>query len=185
MTELGSLWLPILLGAVIVHVVSAIIHMGPFWHRADWREIPNEDAARAALGPMNIPPGDYMLPHCSPGAMRSPEFQQKFAAGPVMMLTVRPNGPPSMARPMLAWIIYLLIVALFAGYVAAHALAPGAHYMNVFRYVGTTAFMALGLGGIVNSIWYSRQWSSTLKHVLDGLIYALVMAGTFGWLWPK
>jgi hypothetical protein len=185
MTELGMLWLPILLGAVFVHIVSAIIHMGPFWHRSDWRGVPNEEAARAALGPMKIPPGDYMLPHCSPSAMRLPETQRKFSEGPIMLLSVRPNGMPSMATPMIAWFIYLLVVALFAGYVAAHALAPGAHYMNVFRYVGTTAFMALGLGGIVNSIWFSRQWSSTLKHVLDGFIYALVMAGTFGWLWPK
>jgi len=24
-----------------------------------------------------------------------------------------------------------------------------------------------------------------LKEAIDGLIYALLMAGTFGWLWPK
>ncbi len=185
MTELSLLWLPILLGAVFVHILSAIIHMGPFWHRGDYVGVPNEDAARAAIGPLGIPPGDYMLPRCPPSQMRSPEFQKKLADGPVMVITVMPNGPANMAKPMISWIIYLLIVALFAGYVAAHALAPGAHYMNVFRYVGTTAFMALGLGGVVNSIWFARKWSSTLKHVLDGLIYALVMAGTFGWLWPK
>jgi hypothetical protein len=185
MTDLGSLWLPILLAAIFVHIVSAIIHMGPFWHRSDWRALPDQEAARAALGAQKIPPGDYMLPHCAPGDMRKPEALQKFTEGPIVVMSVRPNGMPSMATPMIAWLIYLLIVALFAGYVAAHALAPGAHYMNVFRYVGTTAFMALGLGGIVNSIWFSRQWSSTLKHVADGLIYALVMAGTFGWLWPK
>jgi hypothetical protein len=25
----------------------------------------------------------------------------------------------------------------------------------------------------------------TIKHVIDGLIYGLLTAGTFGWLWPK
>ena len=41
------------------------------------------------------------------------------------------------------------------------------------------------LGLPVNSIWYSRQWSTTFKLMFDGLIYSLVMAGVFGWLWPK
>ena len=185
MTDLSLLWLPILLAAVFVHLVSAIIHLGPFWHRNDFATVPNEEAARAAIGPLAIPPGDYMLPRCTAADMRSPEFQQKMKDGPMMVITAMPNGVPSMAKPMISWLIYLLIVALFAGYVAAHALGPGAHYMDVFRYVGTTAFMALGLGGVVNSIWFARKWSSTLKHVLDGLIYGLVMAGTFGWLWPK
>jgi hypothetical protein len=25
----------------------------------------------------------------------------------------------------------------------------------------------------------------TIKEVIDGLIYALLTAGTFGWLWPR
>lgn len=35
-----------------------------------------------------------------------------------------------------------------------------------------------------NSIWYSRKWSSTLKSMFDGLVYGLLTAGVFGWLWP-
>jgi hypothetical protein len=35
------------------------------------------------------------------------------------------------------------------------------------------------------SIWYYRAWSTTFKATVDGLIYALLTAGTFGWLWPK
>jgi len=35
-----------------------------------------------------------------------------------------------------------------------------------------------------NSIWYKRNWPSTLKSVFDALIYGLVTAGVFGWLWP-
>jgi len=34
------------------------------------------------------------------------------------------------------------------------------------------------------SIWYRRAWSTTIKATVDGLIYALLTAGTFGWLWP-
>jgi hypothetical protein len=65
------------------------------------------------------------------------------------------------------------------------SIAPGAYYLHVFRFVGTAAFMGLALALFADSIWYSRKWSTTFKLVFDGLIYALVMAGTFGWLWPK
>jgi len=55
----------------------------------------------------------------------------------------------------------------------------------VFRVAGTVAFMAYGVGHIVNSIWMGQPWSNTLKHVFDGLVYSLLLAGTFGWLWPR
>jgi hypothetical protein len=186
MTELSALWLAILLGGVFAFVVSSIIHMGPFWHRGDFPQIPNEDKARAAIGVLGVPPGEYMLPRCTTMAeMRSPEFMQKMSEGPVWLITVRPNGMQGMAKPLVIWFLYLLVVAVFAGYVASHALAPGAHYLDVFRYVGTTAFMGLSLGLVHDSIWYSRKWSTTFKLMFDGLIYASLMAGTFGWLWPK
>jgi hypothetical protein len=185
-TELAALWLPILLAAVFVHLLSAVFHMGPFWHRNDFPKVPNEDKARAAIGALEIPPGEYMVPRCDSAAqMRSPEFLQKMQEGPVLMLTVRPNGMPGMGKMMALWFLHLLVIALFAGYIASHALAPGAHYLNVFRYVGSAAFLALSLGLPVNSIWYSREWSTTFKLMFDGLIYSLVMAGVFGWLWPK
>ena len=186
MTELSALWLPILLSAVFVHIASAIIHMGPFWHKNDYPGVPDEDKARAALGPLAIPPGEYMLPRCKTHAeMKTPEYQKKVSEGPVMMLTVRPNGMPSMGPMMLQWFIYLLVVATLAGYIASVALAPGATYMHVDRFVATAAFMALGLGMCIDSIWYFRKWSTTFKQVIDAVIYAFIMGGTFGWLWPK
>jgi hypothetical protein len=186
MTELALLWPPILLGAILVFVASSIIHMAPLWHRNDFLQVPDEQKARAAIGALGVPPGDYMLPRCrTPAEMRSPEFLQKMSEGPVWIITARANGMPGMGKPLVQWFTYTLVIALFAGYVAAHALAPGAHYLNVFRFIGTTAFMAYSLGLIHDSIWYARRWSTTLKLMLDGLIYALVLAGTFGWLWPR
>jgi hypothetical protein len=186
MTELAMLWPPILLGAIFVFIVSSIIHMGPFWHRGDFPQLPDEARARATIGALNIAPGDYMLPGCkNPSEMRTPEFMQKMSEGPVMILTVRPNGVMGMGKALVQWFVHILIVSLFAGYIAAIALPPGAHYLSVFRFVGTSAVMALSLGLLHDSIWYSRQWSTTLKLMFDGLIYACVLAGTFGWLWPK
>jgi hypothetical protein len=34
------------------------------------------------------------------------------------------------------------------------------------------------------SIWYHRAWLTTIKSTVDGLIYASLTAGVFGWLWP-
>ncbi len=186
MTELSALWPAILLGAVFVFIASSIIHMGPLWHRGDFPQLPDEQKARAAIGSLGVPPGDYMLPRCKTMAeMRSPEFMQKMAEGPVWLITVRPNGMTGMGKPLVLWFIYIALVALFAGYIAAHSLGAGAHYLAVFRVVGTTAFMAFSLGLLHDSIWYARQWSTTIKLMFDGLIYALVLGGTFGWLWPK
>jgi len=65
MTDLISLWLPILLSAVVVFIVSSIIHMLMPWHKNDYAQIPNEDKIMDALRPFNIPPGDYMMPRAS------------------------------------------------------------------------------------------------------------------------
>jgi hypothetical protein len=185
MTVLAALWLPILLGAVFVFIISSIIHMAPLWHRNDFPQLPDENRARAAIGALQVPPGEYMLPRCRTNAeMRSPEFLQKLAEGPVWIITVRPNGNWGMGKALLQWFLYIVVIAFFAAYVTAIALPPGTHYLTVFRVVGTVAFMAFSLGLAHDSIWYARQWSTTLKLAFDGLIYALVLAGTFGWLWP-
>ncbi|MBC7791989.1 MAG: hypothetical protein H7Z74_18740, partial [Anaerolineae bacterium] len=49
MTGLIMLWLPIILSAVIVFVVSSIIHMALPWHKSDYPKVPNEDQVRNAL----------------------------------------------------------------------------------------------------------------------------------------
>ena len=83
------------------------------------------------------------------------------------------------------WFVYSLIVGVFAGYVTGRAVHPGANYLDVFRFVGATSFMGYGLALMQNSIWYWKKWSTTLKSMFDALIYALLTAGVFGWLWPK
>ncbi len=186
MTALAALWLPILLAAVFAFVVSSIIHMTPLWHRNEYPALPDEDAARAAIGALRVPPGDYALPRArTMKEVATPEFKAKLTEGPRWVITVLPPGEYGMASSLLQWFLFLVLVSFFSAYVTSHALAPGAHYTEVFRYAGTTAFMGYAFGQIPQSIWFKRQWSTTLKHVLDGLIYALLTAGTFGWLWPQ
>jgi hypothetical protein len=185
MVSLTTLWLPILLSAVIVFVASSLIHMASPWHKNDYPKVPNEEGLRAALRPLAIPPGDYMVPRpASREELRDPKFLEKINQGPNLILTVVPNGPWSMGRNLSLWFLYTLVVSLFAAYIASRALPRGAEYLQVFRFVGATAFLGYAAALWQMSIWYRRAWSTTVKATVDGLIYALLTAGTFGWLWP-
>jgi hypothetical protein len=185
MTALGALLVPIVLSAVIVFVASSIIHMALPWHKNDYPKLPNEERVREALRPLAIPPGDYMVPRAaSMQDMKSAEFTAKMNEGPVMVVTVMPNGPWAMGKNLAQWFVYSVVVGVFAAYVAGRALPPGAPYLRVFQLVGVTAFMGYALALWQLSIWYRRDWMTTIKSNVDGLIYGLLTAGTFGWLWP-
>ena len=185
MVALTSLWLPILASAVLVFVASSVIHMALGYHNTDYGKLPREDDVIAALRPMNVPPGDYFLPHAGgPSGMKDPVFQEKWAKGPVATLTVLPPGANFMGAQLAQWFLYAATIALFSGYVASRTLGPGSHYLIVFRVVGATAFMGYALGLWQMSIWYKRSVATTLKSTFDGLLYACLTAGAFGWLWP-
>ena len=186
MTGLSVLWLPILLSGVIVFIASSIIHMALPWHKGDYRQVPNEDKVMDALRPLAIPPGDYMVPRCSSmEEMRSPEFAAKLKEGPVMVVTVMPNGQSSMTQSLVLWFVYSIIISFFAAYVAGRALSVGTPYLRVFQFVGVSAFLGYSAALWQMSIWYRRSWSTTINSTVDGLIYALLTAGVFGWLWPR
>jgi hypothetical protein len=126
MTGLVSLWLPILISAVLVFVASSVIHMMSPWHKSDYPMLPNEDAFRGAVGPLNLPAGDYMIPRPSTrGDLKSPEFLNKVEQGPNVVMTVMPNGPFSMSRSLGLWFVYIVVVEIFAAYVAGRALPTG------------------------------------------------------------
>jgi hypothetical protein len=185
MTGLQSLWIPILVSSVFVFIASSIIHMLSPWHKSDYPRMPNEDKVMEALRPLAIPPGDYMVPRPeSREALRSPEFLEKLNKGPVIVATVMPNGMMSMGRNLALWFSYCCVVGLFSAYIAGRALPAGAPYLHVFRFAGAVAFIGYSLALWQMSIWYRRAWSTTIKATVDGLIYACLTAGTFGWLWP-
>jgi hypothetical protein len=184
MVPLTALWLPILLSAVIVFVASSITHMLLTYHQSDYQKLPDEDKLRAALRAANLKPGLYIFPHCTHKEMRSAATMEKLKQGPVGMLTVRPNGPPAMGKFLGQWFFYCLLIGFFVAYLTGRTLAPGTHYLAVFRVAGTAAFLAYGLGNLSNGIWKGQPWSMTIKESFDGLLYGLLTAGTFGWLWP-
>ena len=185
MVPILSLWLPILLSAVVVFIISSIIHMVLSYHANDFKGFPSEKQVMDDLRKNNIPRGDYSFPKAnSMKVMGSPEFLEKMKQGPVGVITIMKSGSPNMTKELALWFIYSVIVGVFAAYVAGRALEPGAHYLSVFRFAGVTAFVGYGLALLQNSIWYKRNWSATFKSMFDGLVYALFTAGIFGWLWP-
>jgi hypothetical protein len=185
MVSLTSLWLPVILAAVLVFVASSLVHMVLGYHNNDYGKLPKEDDILAALGPIGIPPGDYFLPHAGGmEAFKDPAFQAKWQKGPVATLTVMSSGVNFMGRQLAQWFVYAAVVALFAGYVASRTIPAGGDYLMVFRVVGTTAFMGYVLGLWQMTIWYRRSLVTTLKSTFDGLLYACLTAGAFGWLWP-
>lgn len=186
MTGIMSLWLPIVVSAAAVFLGSSVIHMMLPWHRDDYPRLPNEDAVINALQPLAIPPGDYMLPRAANmEEMRSPEFAAKAQRGPVIVMTVMPNGIMPISRSLVQWFIYSLVVGILAAYITGRALPHGAAYLDVFRFAGATAFIAYSAALWQMSIWYRRSWTITMKSTIDGLVYGLLTAGVFGWLWPR
>lgn len=185
MVPLMSLWMPIVLGAVLVFVASSLIHMVIKYHDSDYGRVPKEDELMEAMRDAGVTPGDYVVP-CPEGSsgMNDPAFIEKWSKGPAALVTVMPSGPPTMGLQLALWFVYSLLISVVSGYVAGRALGPGAEYLAVFRFTGTVAFAGYSLALLQNSIWYHKKWSSTLKSFFDGFIYALLTAGAFGWLWP-
>jgi len=184
MLPVMSLWLPILLSAVLVFVASSVIHMFLGYHKNDYARLPDEDHFLDALRQPAVPPGDYAAPHAaSMEAMKDPVYVEKTKRGPVVFATVL-GSMPSMGATLVQWFVFCVAVSVVAAYIAGRALAPGAEYLEVFRFAGTTAWVAYAAALWPMSIWYKRKWSTTLKSTFDGLIYGLLTAGVFGWLWP-
>jgi hypothetical protein len=181
-----QLWLPILLSAVIVFIASSIIHMALPIHKSDYRKLPDEDKVLDALRTAGATPGRaYVFPYCTHKEMKSPEVVEKFKRGPVGMLTLRPSGTPAMGKFLGQWFVYCIVVGIFVAYLTGRTRDAGTPYLEVFRVAGASAFMAYSVALIQDAIWKGENWGVTIKHVIDGLIYGLLTAGTFGWLWPK
>jgi hypothetical protein len=186
MVALASLWMPIVVAAVLVFIASSIIHMVLPIHKSDYKGFSNEDEIRAAIRKGNPGPGIFMMPYCGDmKEMKSPEMLKKWQEGPVGMVVLRAPGAMSMGPALAQWFGYNLIISVFAAYVAGHTLQAGTPYLAVFRIVGTTAWLGYSGGVAASSIWMGRPWSVTLKEMVDGLVYGLVTAGAFGWLWPR
>jgi hypothetical protein len=183
MSVIASLWLPIVLSAVALFVLSAASHMALPWRRKEWARITDFAALQAAL--QALPPGQYAFPAApEPREQMKPEWLERWARGPSGWLTIAPRRPINMARNMGLSFLVFLAVAFMAAYTAGHSLGPTARGLSVFRIVGTVGTLSFGVGTIFSSIWYDRPWRNYLADAVDAVLFGLVMAGIFAWLWP-
>ena len=181
-----ALWMPILVGAVLAWFASALIHMVVKYHNSDYQPLSNEDEVMDAVRNGSPKPGMHTFPYCADMKdMGNEDVQAKFNRGPVGMLTIIPNGMPPMGKLLGLQILFFVLGSCFIAYCATLALAPGADYMSVFRFVGVVGFLAYGWGQIPYAIWFGQKWSTTVKYLIDALVYGLVTAGAFAWLWPS
>ncbi len=90
----------------------------------------------------------------------------------------------NMAKPLIQWFIFCLLVSFFGAYVGSATLAAGTAGAQVCRVVATVCFLAFGFGAIPYAIWFGEPWKSTVKNLVDALIYGFIAGGVFAWLWP-
>jgi hypothetical protein len=175
-----------LLSAVLVFLVSSIIHMATPWHAGDFLKVPDEDGVMAALRPFKLAPGAYVMPR--PASMKdlgTEAFKAKVRLGPTAMIHVSPGGQSGMGKQLALWFVYSAVVAMMAGYVTSRGLGFGAPFMSVLRFVGAVAFIGYAVGLWQEAIWYNRSWVVTLKSTIDGAIYGALTGLAYAWLWPR
>ncbi len=186
MVSIAALWLPILLSAVFVFVVSSIIHMALRYHKKDYAALPDEEAARAVLGKQKLARGQYAVPFaCEMKQMRELATVRKYAEGPVVMLTVLPNGSPRIGPRLVQWFAFSIAIAIFVAYVMGRTFVTGTPPMQIFRFASTIAWLGYGGGIVWMGIWKGVPWSKVWIDVFDALVYGLCTGGAFALLWPR
>lgn len=185
MVEITTLWLPILVSAVGVFVVSSVVHMVLPIHKSDMGQVPGESTVLEAMRAQGLKPGSYRFPYCvSMQEMNTDEFRALLDTGPVGTMTIVPSGPMKMGKSLVLWFIYSLVVGVFVAYITGLGRAPGAEFVKVFQTAGAVAFLGYGLSSAQDSIWKGVSWGVTAKFAFDGLLYGLTTGAIFAAMWP-
>ncbi len=182
MVPVVELWLPIVASVVAVFVASGIVIALP-WHRSDWKKVKDEDGFLAAVRAQQLAAGTYMFPSCAPADVKTPEGQARFEKGPWGTVTVL-SGKPSMGAALPKWVGYLLLVSVAIAFLVGHFVPKGGNVHAVFHQAAAAAAIVYGGEPITGWIWEGKPGSFVFKSVIDGLIYAVVTAALFAWLWP-
>ncbi len=187
MEFLTELWLPIVLSTVIVFIASAVLWMALPLHKAEFNKPPNEDAVLDLVREQGLEPGQYFLPYCQDmGSHKDPAFLEKWKRGPWLMMTVM-HQAPNFGKSLITWFIYQLVLCAIIAYAAAASLgfAQDHEYLKVFQVVGVIALLGQAGMCIQDTIWKGSAWRPSITKLVDGVVYALLIAGVFAWLWPS
>ena len=186
MDFIGQLWQPILLATFLCFVMSALVWMAGPHHKKEWKGPPNADGIRDLLRKGNVEAGGYMFPYGDRNDKTAfQESMKEFAEGPSGVMYVFPRGPMNMGKMLAQQFTFFLFVSFMVAYIGHHGGLDGQPYLRVFQVTGAIAFLPYAIGSAPESIWFARPWKSWMLGAVDGLLYALVTAGAFGWLWPR
>lgn len=181
--SLISLWLPVLLSAVVVFFAAFVAWAVLPHHRSDWVGIANDWRLLQAIEDLGLERGQYVFPYAmTPEGSKEPDAQEKLKTGPVGSLLIR--DVPNMKKSLSLYFLFTLAVSFLVAYVGYAAIPAGSEYLHVFRVLGTVAVLAYSAAEVPAAIWFGRTWSSVWKSVIDGVVFGLLTGGVFGWLWP-
>lgn len=184
MDMIAQLWLPILVSAVAIFIVSFLVWMVLPHHKADIKKLPDEPAFVETLGRMNLPPGVYMWPNCeTKEEFNSDEFKQRYEAGPWGNITVV-GAKPNMGANLAIVFVFYLIVSLLTAYITGEAREPGASFSQVFQIAATVAAMAYALGSVPHDIWFGKPMRFRVTEFIDQIVYGLITGAIFAVMWP-
>jgi hypothetical protein len=115
----------------------------------------------------------------SPAEMKSPEHQAKWQKGPRGVLTV--FGPFSMGTNLGLTMLYFLVCSFCLAYLGTISLTPTTDKLTVFRFFATAGLLTFLPGIVQHSIWFKSRITG---HVVESVVYGLIVGSIFAALWP-
>ena len=184
MELLIPLWLPILLSAAAVWVVSTIVGMALPHHKQDWIGLPDEDGFMDYIRKSGIETGNYLFPDFrSRVALKSEKVEKALKEGPVGHLSVW-KTPVTMGDKMVATFIVHLVVSTLIAYLTRVALPGPAEFAKVFQIAATAGILAYSFSFIPNAVWFGAYKRTIIASFMDGIIFGLITGAIFAWRWP-
>jgi hypothetical protein len=182
MEFLVDLWVPILVGTIILWICSFLAWVVLPHHFNDFKKLEAEEEVMQQVRNLKIAPGNYMFPYADSKADQgTKEFREKYEQGPMGTLNVYDN--PNMGLNMAKTIGYFLVTVLTIAYITHVACDPAdatTDFMRVFRVAGTIGVLVYGSSSICLRIWFkAKMWSD----IVDGIVYGLVLGLIFAMLW--
>ena len=116
--------------------------------------------------------------------MKSPEWGEKWAAGPAGFTYVFPAGKYNMGAAMGLSLLFNVVGAAAVAWLTSKTLYAGAETMSVFKYSAVCAFLIFGAAHTWGPIWMAMSWKVWVKDMIDAAVYGAAVGGVFAGLWP-
>ncbi len=168
-----DLWLPIVVGAVAVHIASTLAWTVLPHHVPEWRPMPDERELVALLKKHATPAGQYVFPH--------PKGENPDPKASCQGNLIVYDKPISMGAAIGKTLAFFFLATFVIAYLASLGLSPASTRLDVFRFVFVAGLLTHVAGRFPGAFWFKRK---TLLDSIDGTVYALLTAGVFVWLWP-